>query len=316
MSSVLVAGGAGFVGSHIAGRFLAAGWSVTVVDGLMPKTGGREAYVDERARFIRSRVEDAGRELEAAIAASDVVVDAMGWTSHNAALHDPEYDLALNIGSHLALLRPLKANRRPVIYLGSRTQYGRPAVAEITEETPMQPEDVQGLHKVAAEGHFRIAAKFGLAAVSLRFPNCFGERQPAHGADIGLIGSMIRDFLRDETVEIYGTGRRRNIVYAGDVAEVVFRIANAGFTGFQPYNLAGTGVSIDELAAKLQRLAGSGRMTHKPMPAQVAAIELGDGAASDRRLQEWIGPVPQSDFDAALGRTVEFMRREVLDLAM
>ena len=112
----------------------------------------------------------------------------MGWTSHNAALQDPAYDLSLNIGAHLSLLKALKATPRSAIYLGSRAQYGRPNVVEITEETPMIPEDVQGLHKVAAEGHFRIASKFGLPAVSLRFPNCFGERMPSQGDDIGLIG--------------------------------------------------------------------------------------------------------------------------------
>ena len=80
MKSVLVAGGAGFVGSRITDYFLASGWSVTVVDGLMPRTGGREANLDDRVNFIKSRIEDAGRDLEAALAATDVVIDAMGWT--------------------------------------------------------------------------------------------------------------------------------------------------------------------------------------------------------------------------------------------
>jgi len=316
MSSVLIAGGAGFVGSHIADRFINSGWAVRIVDGLMPRTGGRAPHVDKRAQFTPSRVEDAGHELEMALAMADLVVDAMGWTSHNSALKDPEYDLALNVGAHLALLRALRATPRPVIYLGSRTQYGRPAVAEITEDTPMMPEDVQGLHKVAAEGHFRIASKFGLPAVSLRFPNCFGERMPTQGDDIGLIGSMIRDFLRGDTVEIYGAGRRRSIVYAGDVAEVVFRVASAGFTSFAPYNISGTRIAIEELSNLVQPLAGGGRIVNKPMPSQVAAIESGDSPVSDQRLQNWIGPIPQSDLHAALCRTVEYMRREILDLAM
>src|SRR5712691_11841726 len=145
--SVVVLGGAGFIGSHIVERFGELGNDVTVIDGLLPNTGGaRENLQHCRAhvRFIELRVEDV-RNLGDILGQADVIVDCMAWTSHMDALGDPELDLRLNATSHLHVVRTLQpGSRAKIIYLGSRGQYGNPEVAEIDETTSMLPVDVQG----------------------------------------------------------------------------------------------------------------------------------------------------------------------------
>ena len=77
------------------------------------------------------------------------------------------------------------------------------STATITESTAMVPEDVQGIHKAAADHHFRVFAKLKrLNVLSLRFANCYGPNQPRAGEDIGLIGGFIRDALAGKTIVV------------------------------------------------------------------------------------------------------------------
>jgi UDP-glucose 4-epimerase len=319
VAKVVVFGGAGFIGSHCVDRFVKRGDDVVVVDGLVAGTGGSRrnlAAVLDRIEF-RPVTIGALPDLGDVLAGAAVVVDAMAWTSHLAALDDPIKDLELNLLSHLRLLQGLAAMPAPkVIYLGSRSQFGRVS-GVLDEHTPMDPIDVQGIHKAAAEQHFRLAARRrSLNVVSLRLPNCFGERQPVKGSDIGLVGGFIRGALRGEAIEVFGDQRHRSLLYARDAAAIVERAASASIEGFAGVNAGGAHVAIHELAQRVVAEAGSGRVARRPLPADVRAIDAGDAHVDETRLAEMIGPPPRYDFDAALRATVAYFRESVDDLAL
>ena len=308
---VLICGGAGFLGSHIARRFVAAGDRVTVVDGLVLGTGGSLDHLSD----IRPAIElliapiESVDDLRVQVGSADLIVDAMAWTRHLAALHDPRQDMRLNLAPHLTLIEALRGQGpRLVIYLGSRSQYGRMAARVVTEDEPMTPQDPQGVHKVAAESHFRnYAALDGYHVVSLRLPNCFGECQPVSGEDIGLVGGFIRTLCQDGTVTVYGEGRRRAMLYARDAAEIVALVADRSVTGFTPLNVAGRDIDIRDLAMRLQTLVGAGAIKEEDvMPAEIAAIDPGDQTIDDSRLRALVGQPPQSDLNEALQRTVGY----------
>lgn len=316
MRNVLVLGGAGFIGSHIVRRFLEHGDTVAVIDGLLPRTGANRAHVPaDRVGFVAARVEDVA-DLPERLAAADVIVDCMGWTCHRLALADPEYDLQLNAGSHLSWLARYRGRAgQRLIYLGSRGQYGR-AVGEVTENTPMQPADIQGIHKLAAEHHFRFYSECErVPAISLRFANCTGRNQPVSGPDIGLVGGFVRDALLDRTIEVYGTGRRRPVAAADDVARLAVRCAEIPAEGFTAFNVPAHEIALETLAGEIVRRAGSGRVRQCEMPEEVRQIDVGDAAFSAAKLQGAMD-FTMTPVDAMLEETLAYFRERRNDLAL
>lgn len=310
--SVLVLGGAGFIGSAISERFCREGYDVTVVDGLLNQSGGRRenlAGILPPIQFIESRIEDID-DLAGFVGKFSLIIDCMAWTSHHLALENPLYDLQLNAASHLHLIKAIPdGSDTRIIFLGSRGQYGNPAVAVINEETPMIPEDVQGVHKVAAESYYRLYAKFKkLNAVSLRLPNCFGENQPISGPDIGLVGGFIRDILLGRTLDVYGE-RKRYLVYAGDVAEIVFKLSRNPGSGFTAYNLGGQEITIRQLVETLISVIGAGTFVVKEVPEHIKAIDMGNARISEDKLRAELGGLRYTDLSQALAGTVDYFRR-------
>jgi nucleoside-diphosphate-sugar epimerase len=314
--AVLVLGGAGFIGSHVATACAAASDRVVVIDAFLPDSGAREANLGEaagRVRLIRGAVADVA-ELDTLVAESHVIVDAMALTAHHVGLNEPERDLEANLASHLRLIRALMNQPgKPVIYLGSRGQYGRVASARIDEDTPQVPLDPQGVHKSAAEALLRIyAARHGFHVVSLRLPNCFGERQNTRGRDLGLVGNFIRDLLQGRTVEVFGDAtRKKSLVYGPDVASIVREISADGFAGFTAYNVAGHSLTLGALLDELIGIIGSGRWTVEPFPKDVRQIDVGDADFSDARLRERLGHPRVTPLRQALASTVAYFREGV-----
>lgn len=309
---VLILGGAGFIGSRVAKAFCESGADVTILDGLFSKTGARKEHAAALppARFIQHSVETF-TELPALVASVDLIVDAMAWTCHRSALEDPQYDLSLNLLSHISLIArvPTKWPGR-IIFLASRGQYGSPRVAEITEDTPQVPEDVQGIHKTAAESHFRLFSRLKkIPVASLRMPAVVGPNQPTTGDDIGLFGSFIRDLFAGRTVELYGEDRRRAVIHVDDVAETIVRLSNAAWTGFTPLNLAGHNVKLADALRSLVAEIGTGSVAVLTAPPEIAAIDIGGLPVSEARLTTLLGPLPRRSLQDTLNSAIHAFRQ-------
>lgn len=313
--TALILGGAGFIGSQIVTKFYQAGYHVIAIDGLINQTGGRIANLNpmiSEIQFLNSCIEDVCNLAEL-VAQSDVIVDCMAWTAHRLALLDPMYDLKLNAASHLHLIQHLPGIRNTkVIYLGSRSQYGNPKVKQITENTPMIPEDIQGIHKLTAESYYRVYTRLnGLNVVSLRFPNCFGENQPVSGDDIGLIGHFIRDLLSNRCVEIFGHRRKRYLVYVNDLAEVVVRLSRKQIAGFSAFNLSGYEILIEDLVKTLIELIGQGTYHLKDFPHEIKSIDIGNAQFSEAKLKATLGEIPKTDLRSALLATIAYFKESI-----
>ncbi|OHD14644.1 MAG: hypothetical protein A2Y41_05915 [Spirochaetes bacterium GWB1_36_13] len=312
---ILILGGAGFIGSNIAKLFVEQDYKVTIIDGILKNTGGNKINlkaIEKKINFIPKRIEEICN-LEEILDSHDLIIDCMAWTSHKAALENPLYDIELNIASHVYYLNKIKSDAKTkIIYLGSRGQYGNPSVKEITEETYMVPEDVQGINKLAAEQYFRLYAKLkNLNIASIRFPNCFGENQPYQSDDIGLIGGFVRDLFQNKKIEVYGDARKRYIVYVKDLAKLLINIAKTDIKGFQAFNFSGYQITIEELVVNLIKIIGKGSYEKKELPPEIKAIDIGDALFNDEKIKEIVKEFKLTNLSIALEKTISYFKEKL-----
>jgi UDP-glucose 4-epimerase len=308
----VILGGAGFLGSLIAEEFVKRGYETTIIDGLLPRTGGNKknlGSIIDRIDFIPVRLEEV-KNLHEIIASSDVLISSMAWTSHLEAMQDPEYDIELNLRSHVHLIRELSINTK-VIFLGSRSQFGD-VPGPILEDSLMFPIDVQGINKVAAESYYRVfSQKKGFHVASFRIPNCFGEHQPVTGKDIGLIGGIIRDILNKKDVIVYGRDRKRNIIYGRDCARIICDFAEKDFYGYNPFNIRGDTFLIQDLCKLIINLVGEGSYIVEDIPTEIKSIDVGNIPMDESRLQTTLGNYNYTSITESLGTTIDYFKKEL-----
>ncbi len=302
----LVTGGAGFIGSHIADAYLAAGHEVWIVDDL---STGRTANIPAHAHFVQADIQDATvREL--------IVSERIEVVNHHAAqldvrrsVADPLFDARVNI---LGLLNVLEGARQAscqrVIFASSGgTVYGEQETFPASEDHVTQPISPYGVSKRTGELYlhfYRVA--YGLHYVALRYANVYGPRQDPHG-EAGVVAIFTRKLLAGQGITINGDGKQtRDYVFVGDVAQANMTALSVDYTG--PINI-GTAKEIDvnTLAAHLQRI-----IPGRPDRAEYGSAKRGEQRRSVLawdRAARILGWKPTTPLDEGLKRTVAFFRQ-------
>jgi UDP-glucose 4-epimerase len=243
---VVVTGGAGFVGSHVAAYLVERGFKVVAVDSL------------ERASAVR-RLEEVGVSLivgdvrSVDLPPSDAVVHAAAYINVEESWERP-YDYMWNNAAATARVakRCAETGAR-LVYISSAAVYGEPQRLPIDENHPMRPLSPYGLSKLAGE---QIAQMLTPEAAVLRLFNVYGPGQT--GPYAGVVSKFIERAKGGLPPVIYGDGTQtRDFVHVADVAQFVEVVLDRGAAGV--YNVGtGRAVSIRELAAIVMRLAGLG----------------------------------------------------------
>ena len=273
MANVLVTGGAGFVGSHVAEACLEAGDTVWVVDNL---ASGLVEDVPPGAVFREGDVADAEfmRRLVAE-ARPAVIYHLAAQSSVTHSLAEPSLDARANVMGTLSVLevaRSMDASPRVVYAATGGACYGDPEEEIVNESCPLAPASHYGMSKVAGERYLAFyGAHFGLPVVSLRLANVYGPRQRAT-LDAGVISIFAEKLTKGESLTLYGHGRAgRDYVFVKDVVEAFLTAGKGGADG-GVYNI-GTGV-ITEVEALLEILCR--RMGKNPVSVEKAPLRPGE----------------------------------------
>ncbi|MBI5710129.1 MAG: NAD-dependent epimerase/dehydratase family protein [Candidatus Eisenbacteria bacterium] len=306
---ILVTGGAGFIGSHVADRFVELGHEVAVLDDL--STGFRE-FVNPRARFYEMDLRDAAA-LERCFAefGPEVVDHHAAQIDVRRSVTDPIHDAGINILGALGLLMACTRHGvRKFVYASTGgALYGEGRSLPATEEHPVNPESPYGVSKHTLE-HYLYLWKLlhGLDYTVLRYPNVYGPRQNPHG-EAGVNAIFIGLMLRGERPRIFGTGEQvRDYLYVGDVVEANALALSRG--SGEMVNLGtGVGTSVNDIFRELKAILGfaAAPIYEAPRAGEVQRIYL-DAA----RAKQVLGWAPSTGFVAGLKQTVEWSRANPL----
>jgi UDP-glucose 4-epimerase len=301
---VLVTGGAGFIGSHVAEHLLARGHEVAVVDNL--STGKRENLPDNAVLYetdIRS-----GRSLASIL--REFRPDAL---THHAAqmdvrrsVREPDYDAEVNILGTVRLLQNCVEYGvgRVVFASTGGAIYGEQETFPALEEHPQYPISPYGVSKLAGERYLHYySVEYGMSAVSLRYSNVYGPRQDPHG-EAGVVAIFCANLATGRTSTINGTGEQtRDYVYVGDVARANV-LALEGEVPSGAYNIGtGSETSVNRLYELLQRTFG------KDLPPTYGPAKPGEQLRSSvdpSRAGRILGWRPEVDLYAGLNETIRY----------
>ncbi|MDO8584859.1 MAG: GDP-mannose 4,6-dehydratase [bacterium] len=214
--NILITGGAGFQGTHLAQKMLGLGHAVTVLNTLTPQASGNEQYL-EGCRVLWGSITDA-EVTEKAMRGKDVVFHLGARVNVDESIAHPWETMEVNVRGTYNVLEAVKKTGTRMILTSSCEVYGLPERAPVAENAELRPMSPYAASKAAADRLcFAYAQTYKTPVTIARFFNIFGERQKE-----GTFGAVIPIFvgraLAGKPITVFGTGEQtRDYVYISDV---------------------------------------------------------------------------------------------------
>jgi UDP-glucose 4-epimerase len=300
--TILVTGGAGFIGSHIVEHFQAE-HDVIVLDSL--RSGFQANIAPFRARFVHGSVTD--RTLVHDIMHGvDYVFHLAALVSVPESMEHPREAVDINVLGTLQVLEAARVHHvKKVVISSSAAIYGDNPTVPKRESMLPEPRSPYAITKLDDEYYGKMfTEEFGLPVACLRYFNVFGPRQNPRSQYAAAVPIFIDKCLRGEEIIIYGDGEQtRDFIYVKDIVAANVLAATSDITGV--YNVAnGKSVSINELARMIVTLTGT------RVPVRFAPVRAGDvkHSLADTGRIRGAGFAPRTSLEDGLRATAEAMR--------
>lgn len=311
---VVITGGCGFIGSHVARALVRLGAEVTLVDSLIPEYGGNLhniADIRDRIEVNFSDVRDP-YSLRFLIQGKDYLFNLAGQTSHLDSMTDPFTDLAINAQAQLSILETCRKYNPSVriVFASTRQLYGKPQYLPVDENHPTNPVDVNGVNKLAGEGyHLLYNQVYGIRSSVLRLTNTFGPGMRIRDARQTFVGVWIRNLLESKPIEVWGGAQLRDFNYVADVVEALLRCAANSDAYGKVFNLGGNpAVSLTDLARLMTSLVPGALMEIREFPEERRKIDIGDYYSDYSLMTNILGWQPQVSLERGLRETIDYYR--------
>jgi UDP-glucose 4-epimerase len=304
---VVVTGGAGFVGSHLATALVEGGNDTFVLDSLAT---GRRDNVPGGATFIEGSVDEPSTVASVMRGAELVFhLGALGAVARS--VDDPLTTDSVNTRGTLCVLKGASdAGVRRVVFASSSSVYGGSAVIPTPESAVPVPRSPYAVTKLSGEHYCRVFAElYGIETVALRYFNVFGPRQRPDSAYAAVIPLFIDAMLNGRAPEVHGDGRQsRDFTYVADVVDANLKAAAApaGQCSGRVFNIApGRPQSLLDLLDALERIIG---VAAHPVFGPTRPGDIRDSCADPALARAVLNSSCDTSFSEGLERTVEWMR--------
>lgn len=302
---IVVTGGAGFIGSHVAEIFIEAGHEVMVLDDL---SRGKESNIPDGASFVKASIINDDLIKIFASFKPQAICHHAAQISVRDSVADPFTDMKVNIEG---MVRTLEASRQTGVeyFIFASTGgalYGDQLEYPAPETHPTYPLSPYGISKLAGEKYlYFYRRQYGIKGVALRYSNVYGPRQDPEG-EAGVVAIFCKALVEGRSPTINGDGTQtRDFVFVRDVAKANLLALERKVEG--EFNIgSGIETNINQVAEKIAKSAGSNLPFRHgpPKPGEQLRSVLDYSLA--KKVLSW---VPETQFDAGIKKTWEFFER-------
>jgi len=307
MSKILVTGGAGFIGSHIATELIMRGYDVTVLDDL---SGGFIDNLVEGITFVQGSITNATLVNDLFEQNRfEYVYHLAAYAAEGLSHFIKRFNYTNNlIGSVNLINASVNTGVKCFVFTSSIAVYGASPELPMTEETSTHPEDSYGIAKLAVEQELKVCKEmFNLDYIIFRPHNVYGERQNIGDKYRNVVGIFLNQILQDKPMTIFGDGTQtRAFSYIGDIAPILAesicipeaynQIFNVGAD--QPY-------SVNDLAISVAQSMGiKPNIVHLP-----ARNEVLNAYSSHEKVRRVFGTRKLHNLEEGLIRMAEWVNK-------
>lgn len=254
MQSILVTGGSGFIGSHLARKLVSDGHHITIIDNLSSGSPPRFdnvkiAFYNEDIRNTQTITDIVKRER------IDTCIHLAAIVSVSRSITNPEETYSINVDGTSSVLEACSKNGvKNFVFASSAAVYGNPRFLPLTENHPLEPLSPYGISKVKGESLVNALDKQIKNAACLRFFNVYGVGQNLEYA--GVIAKFAERLSNHLPPIIYGDGKQtRDFISINDIVAAIISAAESGASGV--FNIAtGKPVTIKDLAKRMTNIFG------------------------------------------------------------
>lgn len=302
---ILVTGGAGFIGSHIADGFIAQGHEVVILDNL---SMGRIENINPKAKFYLMDIGEKEVDKVFKLEKFDALCHQAAQMDVRKSVENPLFDAEVNVKGSLNLLQNcIKYQIKKFIFASTGgAVYGEQEEYPCDETHPLQPVSPYGITKLTVEKYlFYYAKQFGLPYTILRYSNVYGPRQNPQG-EAGVVAIFTHTLLEEQQPIINGDGKQtRDYVYVGDVMRA--NIKALRYNGNDVFNIS-TGIETDvnKIFHTLKNFTDSS-IQEKHGPAKPG--EQQRSVISYKKAKKLLQWEPEINLDQGLEKTVEYFRK-------
>jgi UDP-glucose 4-epimerase len=306
--SIVVTGGAGFIGANLCRRLSSNGASVVAFDDL--STGFVDNLRDVDVTFVEGTILDPGA-LDGALRDATAVVHLAARPSVPRSIADP---MASHLANATGTVEVLEAARRAgnvhVIVASSSSVYGANPTLPKHEDLATLPLSPYAASKLATEAYaLAYQQSFGVPALAFRFFNVFGPLQAAGHAYAAVVPAFVDAAMKGEPLVVHGDGKQsRDFTFVDTVTEVIADAIARGVTSPTPVNLAfGTRTNLLTLIAELETVLGT---TVAVEHVDTRAGDVKHSQADSTRLRELFPDVVPTPLPDALRATIDWFRAQ------
>lgn len=292
--TVIVTGGAGFIGSHIAGQLTATA-TVTIYDDL---STGQPANIPTETDLIEDSIRDRAH-LRKIVKQADLIFHEAAQVSVQRSIENPVESHETNLDPMLTILEAARDTDTRVVFASSAAIYGEPEYTPIDEDHPKEPNSPYGLEKLTADHYCRLYHDlYGVEAVALRYFNVYGPGQQA-GDYSGVISIFREQALNDEPITIEGDGTQtRDFVHIDDVVQANILAATSDHSPGKAFNVGtGTQITIRKLAEAIKDATNSDSEIIHVEPREG---DIEESVADISRARETLGYEPEYEINKGI----------------